>query len=79
MFDYLTGLVEESSAEEAKAGKNRGCYLKTFAEKAQEERNFLLIHGYRDELLKLIEENRVLEEAQSVERSVALSLGELRQ
>ncbi|AEE83783.1 P-loop containing nucleoside triphosphate hydrolases superfamily protein [Arabidopsis thaliana] len=58
VFDDLTGFVEESS--EAETGKHRGCYSKTAAEKAREGREFLPIHGYREELLKLIEENQVL-------------------
>ncbi|CAD5328149.1 unnamed protein product [Arabidopsis thaliana] len=58
VFDDLTGFVEESS--EAETGKHRGCYSKIVAEKAREEREFLPIHGYREELLKLIEENQVL-------------------
>ncbi|CAA0395505.1 unnamed protein product [Arabidopsis thaliana] len=58
VFDDLAGFVEESS--EAETGKHRGCYSKTVAEKAREEREFLPIHGYREELLKLIEENQVL-------------------
>ncbi|XP_019088500.1 PREDICTED: probable pre-mRNA-splicing factor ATP-dependent RNA helicase DEAH8 [Camelina sativa] len=59
VFDDLTGLVEESSSE-VETGRQRGCNSKTVAEKAREEREFLPIHGYRDELLKLIAKNQVL-------------------
>ncbi|XP_023634100.1 probable pre-mRNA-splicing factor ATP-dependent RNA helicase DEAH8 isoform X2 [Capsella rubella] len=59
VFDELAGLVEESSSE-VETGKHRRCYSKTVADKAREEREFLPIHGYRDELLYLIEKNQVL-------------------
>ncbi|KAL1194653.1 putative pre-mRNA-splicing factor ATP-dependent RNA helicase DEAH8 [Cardamine amara subsp. amara] len=58
VFDDLASFVEESS--EVKTGRHRGCYSRTVAEKAREERELLPIHAYRDELLKLIEENQVL-------------------
>lgn len=56
--DDLSGFVEASS--EIETGRNRGCCSKTVAEKAREERKLLPIHAYRDELLKLIEDNQVL-------------------
>ncbi|CAH2078855.1 unnamed protein product, partial [Thlaspi arvense] len=58
VFDELTGFVETS--DEVETEKHRVCDTRTVAEKAKEERKLLPIHAYRDELLKLIEENQVL-------------------
>ncbi|CAN8231777.1 unnamed protein product [Cochlearia groenlandica] len=57
VFGELTGY---NVAEETRTEKHRGCYAKTAAEKAKEERESLPIHAYREELLKLVEENQVL-------------------
>lgn len=58
VFDDLSGFVE--AASEVETGKHRGCCSKTAAETAREDRQLLPIHAYRDELLKLIDENQVL-------------------
>ncbi|ESQ55769.1 hypothetical protein EUTSA_v10024349mg [Eutrema salsugineum] len=58
VFDDLGGFVETSN--EVETEKHRDRDSRTVAEKDKEERNMLPIHAYRDELLKLIEENQVL-------------------
>ncbi|KAF8049480.1 hypothetical protein N665_2203s0007 [Sinapis alba] len=55
VFDEVTSFVETSSEVEAEKDESR-----TVAERAKEDRKSLPIYAYRDELLKLVEENQVL-------------------
>uniref|UniRef100_A0A1J3K7M0 RNA helicase n=1 Tax=Noccaea caerulescens TaxID=107243 RepID=A0A1J3K7M0_NOCCA len=58
-YEFVFGDFVETFSE-METEEHRGCDSRTVAEKAKEDRRSLPIHAYRDELLKLIEENQVL-------------------